>query len=303
MEKTTSKFCPQCGQPLAAGAKFCTHCGYHLKTPTATAAPDQTTNTASDQRQATTHSQAANADQAAPNQRRDDVQRVKRFSGNYFAWWLATVKHPTQAVEQTPALFGGVTYLLAALFPTLGLMLLGFRAASAANQATNLELNLTGIIWRVCVAVLIVLLLTLAIYAGVGYGFRRLNDTTGQLTFKAYATSFAGLLNLGLAIEALGVIVSLFTPVDSATGLVSWGFLFLLIGAAMLILNMAFVYSVVSDTPQPRWDTFYLLVVAIIALSLALGIFSGLVGGVIGSSLENTFSQIFDSYGSTSSIW
>ncbi|KJW12529.1 zinc-ribbon domain-containing protein [Levilactobacillus spicheri] len=283
MNDDTPKFCPHCGQPLAPGAKFCTSCGYQLKTAT----------DAADTPDAANDTQSAPQDQPQPAPESTGA-RAKRFSGNVFAWWLATIKHPAQPDLQTPVLFGYLALVLEALLPTLIVAVLAHKATNAANQAANLAINLNGIIWRLCLTIFVVVLLALFIYVGIGFGIRRINDPA--TTFSSYLIRFTSLTNLVIGFGLLGLLISFFLHVDFNGGYGEVGILILLLGLTSLVTTVGYLYSLVADVAQPRLDAFYLLLIGEIALAIGLAIYGGLVGGLIGQALSNTFAQIGDSF-------
>ena len=189
--------------------------------------------------------------------------------------------------------------MLEILLPALTVGVISHKLTAAANQATDLQINISSIIWRVGLTLIIVLALMLAIYAGIGYACRRFNDPTSQLTFANYLGRFAGLTNLNVAIGLLGFLVSLFIQFNFTTNNVSaggLGFISFLLVPASLLLNLGFIYSVIGDTAKPRWDKFYVLVVAEIGLAVALLVYFEIVNSVIGAALKSTLSQIMSSF-------
>ncbi|MCT4486413.1 zinc ribbon domain-containing protein [Levilactobacillus parabrevis] len=281
-----TKFCPNCGNEVKADAKFCPKCGHNLTaTTSATGATQQSTTTQESRSAKTTES----------------VQRAKRFSGNFFSWWLKTVRHPATMVPDTHKYFGVTAFLLNIVVIVLAFVVLANRVASAATKALN---NMTdepvhfgGVIFKLSLFLLVFLAVGAIIYIAVGFGFRKIADIEGRFSIWDYTNRLASLTNL---ILVFCVIIFVFTLFMSPDSLESYGRMLGLFSPIFLILNVGYLFSTVDGVDHPRWDKFYTVLLALIAISIALSIYllivRNFVGGSITNYLENFTNGLTDSF-------
>lgn len=285
MTTQASKFCPNCGAQLNPNAKFCPKCGFAIAAITAQPA------SAADSTNVT--NQSTSTDQPTPAQptpSRESLASVKEFSGNYFQWWLETIRHPATPLPSAGRRFGALTLAIEALLTTLSLTLLANKGLALA-RTTYTYLNFNGIIAKIVFVSFLLLLLVWLIYVSIGYGFRRLIDPGTPLGFLDYINQFASLTNLILAFNLIVFLVCLITGKGNPAGLE------MLVGVLVpsnVLMTLGFLFSIVSDVPAPRMDRFYTMILALISLTIVLLIFGLLAASLIGNSLLGSVTALLD---------
>ena len=278
----TTKFCPHCGNEVQANAKFCPKCGQPLTANSQNTSDKQPTANPTDQ---TTSS-------ATSTQPNPSLERAKRFSGNFFSWWLATIRQPATLQANTHRYFGITAFLLEILVAVLTVATLAHRLAYAANSTlgslTDQQVNFGGTIFKASFFLFIFLVLGCAIYVSLAYGFRKLLDINHTETYWDFTNRFASLTNLILIFNLIVFVLCLLT---SSGNFGSFNVMLLFFSPVLLILNLGYIYSIIADVTTTRLDKFYTILLAEVALSLALFILfvidGSLLGGSIGSYLED----------------
>jgi len=282
-----TKFCPNCGNEVKADAKFCPKCGQNLTA--ATSATDTP-------KQDTTATQESRSEKTT-----ESVQRAKRFSGNFFSWWLKTIRHPATMVPDTHKYFGVTAFLLNIVVIVLAFAVLANRVASAAthalNNVTDHPVHFGGVIFKLSLFLLLFLVVGAIIYIAVGFGFRKIADVEDHFSIWDYTNRLASLTNLILVFCLIIFIFTLFMSPDS---LESYGRMLGLFSPIFLILNVGYLFSTVDGVEHPRWDKFYTILLALIAISIALSIYllivRNFVGGSISNYLENFTNNVTNSF-------
>ncbi|NLR09698.1 MULTISPECIES: zinc ribbon domain-containing protein [Lactobacillaceae] len=283
----TTKFCPHCGTPIKNDAKFCPKCGYALEqAPTPDEQP-QPTREQADQSQAN--------EKGAPSDH--SFAEVKRFSGNFFSWWLATIRHPSQVIPDANHAFGVAALALEDLLTVLMLVSLGKRLmslySSDVSQAVANMININGVLFKAGLILFFLILLGAAIYVSLSYGFRRLIDDQAPLNFWEFTNRFAGITNLVLVFTLITFLLSLIT---TGANFSSYSLMILFMIPTSVILNLGYIFVIINDVDHPRLDKFYTLLLAEAALAIAFLIFTYIAGSIVGGSVMNFIQSNYSSF-------
>lgn len=279
-----SKFCPHCGNELKPDAKFCPKCGYAVSA--ATADPVQPEPTPAAQ------------PQPAP-QATTPTGKQTGATGNYFNWYFATLRHPSQALPGTNRFFGLISLVVEALLLSLTLVILSQKLTTLAirsmDQYAAAELsrvlNVNGLIFKTGLTLFFLIIIGYAIYVGISYAFRRI--ITGETqNFWEFLNHFAGVTNLLLIFNLITFLLGMITGAGNFSSL-SIFLLFLV--PANILLSAAFIFIIIDDVAAPRMDKFYTVLLAELALVVAFFIFgfiaTNLVGGSIASYVESLYNS------------
>lgn len=287
MTDQTPKFCPHCGTPLTTTAKFCPKCGYAVGTATPPVTP--TPAAAQPTPPATPQPSESATGQYAPLSR-ESLASVRAFSGNYFQWWLATIRHPATPVANASQWFGALTLALESLLMTLTLTTLVNKGISLIQNYSHTDMGLGGTVSKFGFICFILLILGYLIYVSIGYGFHRLIDTEATISFLEYTNQFAGVTNLILAFNLITFLISLLTGNANPASL---ELLIFFLTPAGAILNLGYLFSIVNGVKKPRLDKFYTILLAEVAISIALLVFAMIAGGLIGSTMIDSLKEAF----------
>lgn len=284
----TKKFCPHCGTEIKPEARFCPKCGYALD---ATPTPDEQP---ADQPQTREQAAASEGADTATNHSFDDV---KRFSGNFFSWWVATIRHPSQVIPNANRSFGVIALALEDLLTVLMLVSLGKRLmglySSDVSQAVANMINVNGILFKFGLIVFCLILLGAAVYVSLSYGFRRLIDDQAPVNFWEFTNQFAGITNLILIFNLITFLLSLIT---SGANFSSYSLMILFMIPTSVILNVGYIFIIIHDVHHPRLDKFYTLLLAEAALAIAFLIFTYIAGSIVGGSIVNFIQSNYSSF-------
>ncbi|UIF28915.1 zinc-ribbon domain-containing protein [Levilactobacillus brevis] len=287
-----TKFCPHCGTAIKNDAKFCPKCGYALEsTVTPDAQPAEPTQPQMTREQAT---QDRPNDTATSS---DSFADVKRFSGNFFSWWLTTIRHPSQVVPNANRSFGVIALALEDLLTVLMLVSLGKRVmalySSDVSQAVANMINVNGILFKAGLIFFFLILLGAAVYVSLSYGFRRLIDDQAPLNFWEFTNRFAGTTNLILIFNLITFLLSLIT---TGANFSSYSLMILFMIPTSIILNLGYIFVIINGVDHPRLDKFYTLLLAEAALIIAFIIFSYIAGSIVGGSVMNFIQSNYSSF-------
>lgn len=288
----SKKFCPHCGTEIKNDAKFCPKCGYALSQ-----ALDNDQPTSPTQPESQAQPQPAAAQSDASSTATDSFSDVKRFSGNFFSWWLATIRHPSQVVPNANRSFGVIALALEDLLTVLMLVSLGKRLialySSDVSQAVASMINVNGILFKAGMIFFFLILLGVAVYVSLSYGFRRLIDDQAPLNFWEFTNQFAGITNLILVFNLVTFLLSLIT---TGANFSSYSLMILFMIPTSVILNLGYVFIIIKDVEHPRLDKFYTLLLAVAALSIAFLIFTYIAGSIVGGSVVNFIQSNYGSF-------
>lgn len=282
----TTKFCPHCGTAIKNDAKFCPKCGYALEQATIPDEQPQPTREQTDQ---------SAANESAPSDH--SFAEVKRFSGNFFSWWLTTIRHPSQVVPNANRAFGVAALALEDLLTVLMLVSLGKRLmslySSDVSQAVANMININGVLFKAGLILFFLILLGAAIYVSLSYGFRRLIDDQAPLNFWEFTNRFAGITNLVLVFTLITFLLSLIT---TGANFSSYSLMILFMIPTSVILNLGYIFVIINDVDHPRLDKFYTLLLAEAALAIAFLIFTYIAGSIVGGSVMNFIQSNYSSF-------
>jgi len=291
-----TRFCPHCGNELKPDAKFCPKCGYALGATTEPTTPTDPERPAAQAAASQPQPQAQPEPTAAPS----GPNKFQKFSGNYFSWYLETLRHPSQPRVDAHRFFGLISLLVEALLLVLTFMLLGQKAINLANRMMSSfddstqfasYLNLNGVLFKTGLILFLIIVFILAIYVGIAYAFRRVM-TNLPLNFWDFTNQFAGTTNLLMIFNLITFLLGLITGSGNFSSLT---ILMIFMIPANLILNAAFIFIIVDDVDHSRMDKFYTVLLAELSLVVALFIFSLIIGSVVGGSIMNDIQSLYNS--------
>jgi len=284
----SKKFCPHCGNEIKANAKFCPKCGYALGDTLTKDQPDDPQPTAP---------QGAPTSRDAGAAATDSFADVKRFSGNFFSWWLATIRHPSQVIPNANRSFGIIAIALEDLLTGLMLVSLGKRLiglySSDVSQAVANMINVNGILFKFGLIIFFLILLGAAVYVSLSYAFRRLIDSNAPLNFWEFTNQIAGVTNLILVFNLITFLLSLVT---TGANFASYSVMILFMIPTSVILNLGYIFIIMNDVENPRLDKFYTILLAEAALAIAFLIFSYIAGSIVGGSIVNFIQSNYASF-------
>ncbi|WP_395390540.1 MULTISPECIES: DUF6574 domain-containing protein [Levilactobacillus] len=279
------RFCPHCGNELKADAKFCPKCGYALS-PVATGSEPA----AAPQPEPT---------QAAPVAEPTTTENAQAFSGNYFNWYLDTLKHPSQPRVEANRFFGIISMVVEALLLALTLTLLGQKIVNMVTKMLNTYeeaqlakyLNLNGLVFKSGLIIFFLVIIGYAIYVSIGYAFRRL-ITEEYVNFWDFVNQFAGVTNLILIFNLITFLLGLIT---GSANFSSLSILLVFMVPANLLINAAFVFIIIDGVDQSRMDKFYTVFLAEISLTVAFFIFGFIATNIVGGSIVSYVQSLYNS--------
>ncbi|TGD17808.1 zinc ribbon domain-containing protein [Levilactobacillus suantsaiihabitans] len=280
------KFCPHCGNELKPDAQFCPQCGYAVGAAlNETAQPDPTP---------AAQPQPAQTETPTPTAR-----RTANPSGNYFNWYFATLRHPSQNLPGTNRFFGLISLVAEALLLSLTLVMLSQKLTTMAirtmDQYAAAELsrvlNVNGLIFKTGLTLFFLVIIGYAIYVGISYAFRRIITGESQ-NFWDFLNHFAGVTNLLLIFNLITFLLGLIT---GAGNLSSLSIFLLFLVPANILISAAFIFIIIDDVPTPRMDKFYAVLLAELALAVAFAIFGFIAANLVGGSIVSYVESLYNS--------
>jgi len=294
------KKCPNCGAELAATAKFCTHCGADLTKPvqsqsTSTAKSAATsaksvagsTTTATVDSQATsTQAQAtvtsAAASQSAVTNSSDQVQQLQSSAKNYFSWLLNSWKRPTTD-ESGESYFAYISFVIEAFLITATGLTIVNRVLAVFNGSRSV-LNTQKLSFLTDLKFFLVVLLGMVFYIGIGFAVSALANQGTKIGFSAYVSRFARLTNYAMIVNLL-LFFSAFMVNAAGNILVVWSTTkpaIVLFSLGCLIWQLGLVLSVTMSIDQPIISKAYLVLIAVVLVSILFDVMIRLIGQDIG---------------------
>lgn len=318
------KKCPNCGAELAATAKFCTHCGADLTKPATSQATSAATNAKSTvtsakavsdsattatkvKSQASSAQAQATATSAAPSQaasrenNSEPVQQLQSSAKNYFSWLLNSWNNPT-ATEPGESYFGYLSFIIEALLITATGTTIANRVLAVFNSSQSV-LNANKLSFLTDLKMLLVVLLGMVFYLGIGFAVSALGNRGTKIGFSAYISRFARLTNYAMIVNLLlflsafmvnaagniFVVLSTFVPVIT------------LFSLGCLVWQLGLILSVTMSIDRPVISKAYLVLIAVVLVSLLFYVMVRLIGqdiraGML-SDLMTQLSSYLDSLG------
>ena len=296
------KFCPNCGEQIDGDTRFCTHCGFDLTQTEATndsegTTTDQTTQTEPEQ----TNAQATSDQQPAPQPANDRVAQLQSLSKNYFKWFVDSLKRPN---EEVPAqkYFGLISMLITALLLTFAIVAAINRFIKQVAAAANTSITINNISFSMDVKLFFLVVVGILFYVVIGYGASVLGERDNKVNFFDFVNRFAHLTNVGIVLD-LVLIVSVFTITFNYSYAASMSFLKQLVFTIMVLTVIGLIWQVgymlaISDSIHAeRIDKFYVIVLALIVLSLAFYVFTRIEGENLILDFTSEFSRYTNGLG------
>ncbi|MFC6179801.1 zinc ribbon domain-containing protein [Lactiplantibacillus daowaiensis] len=286
------KFCPNCGAELDGETRFCTHCGYDLQ-----AAQGTTETTATDATD-TNRSQATNdettTDQATSTPTGDRVAQVQNYSKNYFKWLVASFKQPS-AEEPGEKYFGIISMVISALLLTFAIVAAFNRCIKQINTAAGSSMVvLKNLSFSLDFKFFMLVLVGIVFYILIGFGASVLGDQHKDVNFFDYLNRFAHLTNIALILN-LVLIIAVYTVtfnVDSPITFVrQLAFALVVAGLISMIWQVGYILAINKSIQTPRFDKFFMVLIALIVLSAAFYIFARIEGENLAMDFAQEFSQ------------
>ncbi|MFC6165356.1 DUF6574 domain-containing protein [Lactiplantibacillus dongliensis] len=278
-------YCPNCGEAVDGDTRFCTHCGYDLQQATAESATNTMTNTTQ-----TTTDQPNPA--AAPTN--DRVAQLQNYSKNYFSWFVESIKHPN---TEAPAekYFGIISMVLSALLLTFAIVAAINRFIKQVNESTASSMvTLKNLSFGLDTKLFIVVVIGVLFYILIGFGASALGDKNGAVNFFDYLNRFGHLTNVGLILNIV-LIFSVYTitfNVDSPlTFIKQLAFALVVIAAISMVWQVGYIMAINNSINEKRFDKFYIILIALVVLSLAFYIFARIESENLVLDFAQEFSQ------------
>lgn len=279
-------FCPHCGHPIESDSKFCVHCGYDL---TAGASVDNASNTVAQREQTgafETSSEQGTNDATPGNEQgsqsqtdqsqveseqpvgEDTLRAARQYSDGYFAWWVKSLKRPSESDPYVHQYYGLTSLAISILLVTFTVTLLISQVLTVIDEfASELDSNFSAGASFSGVEVLILILLIACVYVLIGWAMRRYAFRDSQETIFSYANRLAGLTNVTMILNAVALLLTLLLH-SSAMSFKGVAAIFILLGFSSAILNIAFLYSQVQHVSREGMDKVYGLLLAEVGVGI-----------------------------------
>jgi len=282
------KYCPNCGAEIDGETRFCTHCGYDLQAATAA---DSTSPESANANQATANQSQANASAASTN---DRVAQLQDYSKNYFSWFMASIKHPN---TEAPAekYFGIISMALSALLLTVAVVAAINRFIKQVNESeASSVVTLKNLSFGMDLKLLIVVLIGVVFYVLIGFGASTFGNRDNGVNFFDYLNRFGHLTNIGLVLDVI-LILSVYTitfNIDSPITFVKQlSFALIVMAAISLVWQVGYILTINNSITKERFDKFYIIVLALVVLSLAFYVFARIESENLALDFAQEFSR------------
>ncbi|BDZ30503.1 zinc ribbon domain-containing protein [Lactiplantibacillus sp. WILCCON 0030] len=298
--------CPNCDATVKPGAKFCTHCGFDLTkaTPKSTQSTSAATDTGvPDSAQTQENTNSTTQEQTQVN-RREQVQRLQFTAKSYFNWLLQTWKTPTTNIAGE-SYFAYLSFVIEALLVTTTAVTLVNRFLTAFNRSQS-AMNASKLTFGTDLKILLVVLLGMVFYLGVGFAVSTLGNRGIKIGLSAYLAQFARLTNAAMIVNLL-LLVSVFMVNMTGNIFQLWGSLklvFVLFSLGCLIWQLGLILSITSVTDQPVISKAYLVLIAVVIVSVLSYLMTRLISQDIATEmiskandLMTQFSSLFEMFG------
>lgn len=286
------KFCPNCGEQVDGDTRFCTHCGYDLSQAAETENGQPATS------QAPIEQPAGQPDNQAAST--DRVAQLQSLSKNYFKWLVDSIKRPNEEVE-AQKYFGLVSMLISALLLTFAIVAAINRFIKQASEATNNTVTMKSLSFGLDFKLFILVVIGILFYVIIGFGASALGNKDGGVNFFDYVNRFGHLTNVAMILNViliLSVYTITFTSGTSLTFIKQLGFTLMVLIAISLIWQVGYILSINQSLHAPRFDKFYVIVLALIVLALAFYIFGRVEWENLALDFSSEFSQSNSGLGS-----
>jgi len=297
------KKCPNCGAELAATAKFCTHCGADLTKPvqsqstsvattaksvatSAKSVAGSTTTTTIESQATSAQAQAtatsATASQSAATNSSVQVQQLQSSAKNYFSWLLNSWKRPSTD-EPGESYFAYISFVIEALLITATGLTIVNRILAVFNNSQPV-LNTQKLSFLTDLKFFLVVLLGMVFYIGIGFAVSALGNQGSKIGFSAYVSRFARLTNYAMIVNLL-LFFSAFMVNAAGNIVVVWSTTkpaIVLFSLGCLIWQLGLVLSVTMSIDQPIISKAYLVLIAVVLVSILFDVMIRLIGQDIG---------------------
>ena len=245
----SQKFCSHCGQKIQGNEKFCTNCGAALTS------------------EANTNTNDSNVDV------NETVNKAKNFSSNYFAWFLKTLKQPSEVVSDTHKYFGMVSFIIEGIITAWIMNIFASPLVDGINNALGEADNVaawsgfarTDYLNLSFIVLLIFVLALTAIRVTAGFLSRRIEGS--KISYLDYANDLAGITNITLVIE---LIILLFAIISSYPNAI----IMMLVSINFLFANVGYVFSLIRENSHLKCNRVYTVALSFVGLSVVSFIFS-----------------------------
>ncbi|CAM3136059.1 zinc ribbon domain-containing protein [Lactiplantibacillus plajomi] len=294
------KFCPNCGEQVDDDTRFCTHCGYDLQQATesaASTAPTATSNAAADTQPTQPTQPGTNAN--GPVQPKSDrVGQFQVLSKNYFQWFVESLKRPSEEVV-AHKYFGLVSLLLSALLLTVAIVAAINRFIKQAAAATSSVLNVKTLSFGLDFKLFVLVVVGILFFVLIGFGASALGERDGRINFLDYVNRFAHLTNVGLILNVI-LIFAVYTitfDTDNPLNFIKrLGFAVVVAVILQLIWQVGLILSVNNTIHTERFNKFYVVLLAMLVLSLAFYVFFRIEGENLVLDFTSEFTNMFNNY-------
>ncbi|RRK11751.1 zinc ribbon domain-containing protein [Lactiplantibacillus garii] len=284
------KFCPNCGEPVESDTRFCTHCGFDLEQATGAGSSAATSNAGAATTSAASQSEQPAAGEAQP----DRVAQLQSLSKNYFKWFVDSLKRPNEEVA-AQKYFGLVSMLISALLLTVAIVAAINRCIKQVAAAASNVVTVKGLSFSMDFKLFTLVVIGILFYVLIGFGASMLGDKNNAVNFFDYVNRFGHLTNVAIIFNLI-LIISVYTVtfnVDSPlTFFKQLGFTLMVTMVISLIWQVGYILSINNSIHTERFNKFYVIVLAMIVLSIAFYIF----GRVEWENLALDFSSEFSRY-------
>lgn len=251
------KYCPDCGNELKEGAKFCNACGSNIAAERAV--PQQTSAVKGEQ---VINLSAINIDK----------ERISDLSNNYFTYFKDTLVHPSESFHKETSYNGIIQFVLLSFIQVLSFLFVSFDSYFSMTFGMFLGLFLTLTLFN---------FLSVFVVHGVKKFVYRASGS-----FLKTSTQYGGLFSSYVLLHTIIMLVTLFVGADSSPLAVISSLL------SVVVAIFAFAIYLYIDENKPKLDKFYVGVIATLVLFLVWFIVLRLGSTAIISLLEGYMSDI-----------
>lgn len=244
-----------------------------------------------------------NQNQNEPMQNNQTFENFKKHSSNYFAWFVNSLKRPSQ-VDQKNKFFGLISFAINSVLMAWILYLLVSRVfqivtdmiqtlseqfGSSSSYYDSSDTISGGSIFLI---MLITVIICFAVFLGVGFLCKKFlaHDEPSMLT---YANTLGSYSNSMIAVEVVTVLFLLIAlPRDLSISIIDSiakmaGVALLLIGLIMIIFSIAFIASLVNENGRTSIDGIYVALIGYFASNVVMAIVFRIVFNGIFSDSES----------------
>lgn len=251
------KYCPNCGNELKEGVKFCNACGNNIAAETG--APQQTSAVKGEQ---VINLSAINIDK----------EKISSMSTNYFTYFKETLVHPSKSFNQEASYNGIIQFVLLSFIQVMSFLFVSFDSYFSMTFGMILGLFLTLTLFN--------FLSVLVVHGVKKFAYR------ARGSFLKTSTQYGGLFSSYVLLHTVIMIVTLFvgaeySPLTAISSLLS-----------VIVAVFAFAIYLYKDENQSRLDKFYVGILAVLVLFLVWFIVVRVGSATMISLIEGYMSDI-----------